>query len=131
LWGEVDDLGGEGERPAEELALHRSHAQQALHAGGARDLRRVPVDPGLARELEQVAAREVDEQEPRATVPLDVAERVEEEVAEIVRDRERAVRLDAHEPRPSAAMRDVDAVAPPSSPCGKVARRDEERVGMR
>ncbi len=91
------------------------------------DLGRGQDDRGVACQLQQVAGREIGEDEAGLAVEQDVAERGEEQVAGEVGNRERAVGGDPHEAGLAAAMRDIDLTAPVLLGVG----RDEEGVGGR
>ena len=70
--------------------------------------RPIPVDRDESLELQNIAALEIDEQERRARLADEIAERIEEAIAAKVRNGQR-VALDAHESRSTAAMGDIGA----------------------
>ena len=93
--------------------LTHAHAQQPLGAFERLELRAVPQHFGVARQVQQIAALVVDEEQPRARIQAQVAERVEEAVAGEVghgQRVDRAAAIDAHEAGLAAAMRDIDPV---------------------
>ncbi|MGY3487410.1 hypothetical protein ACVW1C_005293 [Bradyrhizobium sp. USDA 4011] len=121
------------ERPAQRQRAAPAHhaagtkAPQPLGALECRDLRRVQDHLGIAGQLQHVAGFEIDECQPGLAVDEDVAERVEEQIAGEIGDRQRAVGGDADEARSAAAMRDVDLATVLTLGIG----RHEERVRRR
>src|SRR5260370_39546629 len=101
-----------------------------LGAGAGAQPHAVPHDLGPAGDLQEIAAGEIDEEEAGARVLQHVAERVEEAVAGIVGDDERAGIVDTDEAGTAAAVRDIDAVLPLAALAARE-RRDEEGVGPR
>src|SRR5262249_45052600 len=100
-------------------------APQPLGAVERADLGAVPLDLGAALEVEQIAAREVDEHQRGARIGHQVAEGVEVAVAAVVGDGE-DIAVDPDEAGWAAAMRDGDAAG---RLAGARGGRDEEGIG--
>ena len=70
------------------LAVHDAldvEKDEPFDSLGPRRLRNVPVDPGSADDVQHPSALEVDEQKPGARIHLEIAERVEQQVAAEIR----------------------------------------------
>lgn len=71
--------------------MGRCEAPDALGTRRGRDLGPIPNDTCLARQLQQIASREIDEQQSRPGIDREIAQRVEKAIAAIIRHDDRAV----------------------------------------
>src|SRR4029077_1990976 len=86
----------------------RSEPPKPLNTQKVFDLRRVKDDLDVAGELQQAAGFPVWKSQTALRIDQEVAQRVEEQVAGKIRNRNDPVRVDPHKTRFPAAMRDVD-----------------------
>ncbi len=120
-------LPAQRERPLELHGKIELEVNQAPGAGETLELRRVPVDPDPAGELEQTAALEVDEQDARPGIHHEIADGVVVAVPRIVGKDQVPLTLDPHEARLAPPMRGIHAEGGALA-ISAMPARDEERV---
>ncbi len=120
---DIDPAQRQGGRTAHDLLRREAPHAFRPHEGGY--FGRVEDDLGASAQLQQIAVAKVDKHQAGARIQQEIPQRVEEQIAGEIRNRQHAVVVDAHEAGFATAMRGVDLLLAVAHHI----RGDVERIG--